>query len=931
MWLDAFLYKLFSVELGLGGIDIVFSNLWYEIVYMERTKLFLKTNKTFIIFPLIILFYNLSLVILNRFDEILFIVLIINPYLLCTINAYPIKYPFIRSYGRALIEDFLYSRYPNIPNGFSPNNEHNHLFEISNPNKIQPKSPINLNGSSILLLTFESAGSVYFENNVRAMTPFFDRIYHEKTTIISNNHFCLSPLTTPAHIALYFGSYAIPETKSLLNLDLLSEHGYTTIYLTSVNLKLYGLYDVIQSAGFHHILDQNILSCESDSDLLTKGIDKLETILTNQKPFFLHIHSANSHIPYFIERKFSKENISNDKQRFLLSIEQTDYIFEQIYLYIKTKVHNNLLTIISSDHGQAFGEHNYWTHGNGVIKEEINVPLILNHPKLHSISIHFSTHFDLFPTILDLLGFDYFNVLGYSLFDKNRLDHHQCLLWDGKPSRGAPTCFGLIINNRKYKLDLLRNTCFQSDWNDQQEEELIQEKRIYFEGLIGVLAQYRGLIPYRNLNEKLFNRSKPRILLVTPTIWEIDAMKSSFDLQNQYEFLITDENLNDFTKPWKLAFYNVFNNLDKTIDIYRNRIDAVIGTGDFYGSIFSAYISSKLGLPGPSVRSMIILGHKYYSRQFQRSIIPEAVPNFDLINPFSIKKSKELDYPFFVKPVKGTMSILAQMVNNFGELEKACRLSYRYMFSALIWYRPFNQFLSKYKLDQISALNFIAESCLSGTQVTVEGFIQNGFVTIMGIVDSIMYPGTISFQSFQYPSSLKDDIQNRMIDMSIRLMSKSDLNYSCFNIEMFYNESNDTISIIEINPRMSYQFSDLFQRVDGMSSFQIQLELSINKKDVKWISRSGIDKVAASFVMRLFNDVRVLQIPDQIQIDHVRSLYPGTNVKILCHNGQRLSDNDQDIGSYRYGIVNMSAQTWDNLYQAYQHVQTLLTFQFYPV
>jgi hypothetical protein len=148
---------------------------------------------------------------------------------------------------------------------------------------------------------------------------------------------------------------------------------------------------------------------------------------------------------------------------------------------------------------------------------------------------------------------------------------------------------------------------------------------------------------------------------------------------------------------------------------------------------------------------------------------------------------------------------------------------------------------------------------------------------------------------------------------------------------MFYNESNDTISIIEINPRMSYQFSDLFQRVDGMSSFQIQLELSINKKDVKWISRNGIDKVAASFVMRLFNDVWVLQIPDQIQIDHVRSLYPGTNVKILCHNGQRLSDNDQDIGSYRYAIVNMSAQTWDNLYQAHQHVQTLLTFQFYPV
>lgn len=932
MWLDAFLYKLFSVELGLGGLDIVFSNLWYEIAYMERTKLFIKTNKTFIIFPLIILFYYLSLLVLNRFEEILFTLCFINSYLLCTMIGYPIKFPIIHMNGRGLIEDFIYSRYPNIPNGFCPNNEHKHLFDQSNPTKIQSKSSINLNDSSILFLTFESAGSTYFaslkseKNDFRAITPFFDQLYQDNRSIISNNNFCLSPLTTPAHIAWYFGLYTIPEKKSILNINLLSEHGYTTIYLTSVNLKLYGLYDVIKSAGFDYILDKNTLSCQSDSDLLTKGIDELETILTNKKPFYLHIHSANSHIPYFLE---SKKHISNDKQRFLLSIEETDSIFEKIYRYCKEKVQDNLLTIISSDHGQAFGEHNYWTHGNGVIKQEINVPLIFNHPKLLAERIQFSTHFDLFPTILDLLGFDYFNQLGYSLFDKNRLNY-QCLLWDGQPSRGSPTCFGLILNDRKYRLDLLRNTCFQSDWNDQQEEELIGEKRIYFEALIGVLAQYKGIIPYRNLNEKLFYQAKPRILFVTPSIWELDALKSK-DLQNQYEFIVTNEDLNDFIKPWKQSFYNIFKILDKTTEIYRNRIDGVMGTGDFYGSLFAAYISSKLGLPGTSVRSIMILSHKYYSRQFQKSILPEAVPNFDIINPFSIKKPKQLDYPFFVKPVKGTMSILARKISNLNELKKACQLSYYKSFISSVWCRPFTQFLSKYKLNQISTLNFISESLLYGKQVTIDGFIQNGCVTIMGVVDSIMYPGTISFERFEYPSSLDDDIKKRMIDMTICLMSKSNLNNSCFNIEMFYNESNNTISIIEINPRMSYQFSDLFQRVDGISSFQVQVELSINNKKIEWISKNGIDKVAASFVMRLFNDVKVLKIPDQIQIDQVTNLYPSINVKILCDNGRRLSEYDQDIGSYRYAIVNMSGQTWDNLYESYQHVQTLLPFQFEPI
>lgn len=650
----------------------------------------------------------------------------------------------------------------------------------------------------------------------------------------------------------------------------------------------------------------------------------------------MHIHSANTHIPYFIETKLEqrmREKILNDEKRFLFAIEQTDYIFEQIYLYAKEKVDGNLLTVISSDHGQAFGEYDYWTHGNAVIKQEINVPLIINHPKLPSMSINFSTHFDILPTIFDLLGLDYFNGLGYSLFDQNRLSNH-CLLWDGKPSRSASTCLGLIINEKKYKLDLLRNTCVQSDWNDEQKQELIGDERNYIEALIGTLAQYQGIIPYMNLNQKLLfdslNRSKPRILVVTPTIWEIDAIKSSY-LQNKYQFLVSNEDLNDFERPWIKPFYNTDSSLQKAIDIYRNRIDGVLGTGDLYGCIFAAYISSKLCLPGSNTRSVVLLSHKYYSRQFQKSIVPEAVPNFDRIHPFSIRKPKELDYPFFVKPVKGTMSILAQMVNNSNELKKACTLFYHHLFYTWIWHRPLNQLLSSYNLNKISTFDFIAESPLYGKQVTVEGFIQKEFITIMGIVDSIIYSNTLSFQRFQYPSSLSNDIQNRMIDITIRLMSKSGLNYSCFDVEMFYNEFDDKISIIEINPRMSYQFSDLFQRVDGISSFEIQLQLAIDTKNIKWIHGNGIDKVAASFVMRRFTDAHVLQIPDQTQIDHVINRYPGTNVKILCHKGQYLSDVDQDIGSYRYAIINMSAQTWKNLYQAYEQVQAMLIFQFRPI
>jgi hypothetical protein len=48
----------------------------------------------------------------------------------------------------------------------------------------------------------------------------------------------------------------------------------------------------------------------------------------------------------------------------------------------------------------------------------------------------------------------------------------------------------------------------------------------------------------------------------------------------------------------------------------------------------------------------------------------------------------------------------------------------------------------------------ICEEIVPGRQVTANGFARAGQVTMLGTVDSVMYPGTDQFQRFQYPSSL---------------------------------------------------------------------------------------------------------------------------------------------------------------------------------
>src|SRR5205085_1876155 len=82
---------------------------------------------------------------------------------------------------------------------------------------------------------------------------------------------------------------------------------------------------------------------------------------------------------------------------------------------------------------------------------------------------------------------------------------------------------------------------------------------------------------------------------------------------------------------------------------------------------------------------------------------------------------------------------------------RALRFTLRERVEKLLLLKPFAQLVRAYD-GRVPAHFFIAEAPLFGAQVTVDGFVQGGRATIMGVVDSVMYPGTISFERFEYPS-----------------------------------------------------------------------------------------------------------------------------------------------------------------------------------
>jgi len=96
---------------------------------------------------------------------------------------------------------------------------------------------------------------------------------------------------------------------------------------------------------------------------------------------------------------------------------------------------DDTILIVTSDHGEAFFEHEFWGHGSTVYWEEINVPLIFNVKDggrvLKGDSRNIVSLVDLYPTILDMLDIETPDGLdGETLWDvirtpKQALDKRQ--------------------------------------------------------------------------------------------------------------------------------------------------------------------------------------------------------------------------------------------------------------------------------------------------------------------------------------------------------------------------------------------------------------------------------------------------------------------------------------------------------------------------
>jgi arylsulfatase A-like enzyme len=293
-------------------------------------------------------------------------------------------------------------------------------------------------------------------------SPHLDKIASE--SVVFKNAYAPSPWTLPSHASIFTGMYPARHgahndwekmksnwprklsTQHKTLAEILAAHGYRTagVIGSRVCHSFFGL-----AQGFEYYDDTlisvlpalkyftlfKILSrwIPLDDIAARQGLNgcriapQINKIVFSwlekhyQSPFFLFINYFDPHIPYIPPDQYfqifregeNAETIESKKyKRDLLAqydgeIAYLDYHMAKLFERLKElNIYDTTMIIITSDHGEYFGEHDFWIHGHELYEEVLKIPLIIKYPSSHpkkGVSLNRVSLVDIMPTILNFL------------------------------------------------------------------------------------------------------------------------------------------------------------------------------------------------------------------------------------------------------------------------------------------------------------------------------------------------------------------------------------------------------------------------------------------------------------------------------------------------------------------------------------------------
>jgi arylsulfatase A-like enzyme/predicted Zn-dependent protease len=233
--------------------------------------------------------------------------------------------------------------------------------------------------------------------------------------------YCQVPLTLPSHVSMFTGLYP-PSTGVHINgavalgaeVPTLTEEFKARGYRTGAFVGA----DVLDSAfglarGFDLYNDD--LGDDSTPGLSVRSERRADRVgdaalswlgESPDEPFFAWVHFFDPHNPYSPPAAFAQGVPS----RYDGEIAFVDSQIRRLLAWLDDNgLRERTLIVVAGDHGEGLGDHGEETHGHFVYNTTVRVPLIVAFPQELTTPRTITAPVqlvDLFPTIVDLLGWD---------------------------------------------------------------------------------------------------------------------------------------------------------------------------------------------------------------------------------------------------------------------------------------------------------------------------------------------------------------------------------------------------------------------------------------------------------------------------------------------------------------------------------------------
>lgn len=384
-----------------------------------------------------------------------------------------------------------------------------------------------------------------------------------------------------------------------------------------------------------------------------------------------------------------------------------------------------------------------------------------------------------------------------------------------------------------------------------------------------------------------------------------------------------------------LDFDQLLHDARAELDAFDGSIDAIIAHWDFPVSVLATVLAAENGLPAPSLESLLKSEHKYWSRLEQQRCIPECVPGVAAFDPFDddALATIGLDFPFWVKPVKAHSSALGFKVEDEAQFAAALEEIREHIGEIG---DAFNQVLRRValpaELEGAGGNSCLAEQFVEGTQAAPEGTMFRGEYHVHGVFDMHKDEAGTSFSRLDYPaSSVPEQVQQRIIDLTERYLRQVGYDDGCFNSEFMWDEEADQLWLIEVNTRISQSHSDLFAKVDGSSNHEVAIDIALGEKP-RMPHREGPFATAAQCMLFHDEDAVVTRVPSAEDKAELARRWPGTLLTLQVAEGDRLSElPGQDSYRFILGKLYLGADSTEQLVERYREIAAEIPFEFAPV